>query len=321
MNQENKVLDCLLWLSVWDAFWVPYEFKEKEEIKNIISDKMIWYWTWNEPAWSWSDDSSLSFCLAESLIEWYDLQNIASKIIDWHEKAIWTETWRVFDIWFTTIKWISILQDIFSNKDFEALYYLKNEASEDSNWNGGLMRILPLLFTIRWGDINNQFKKIWEVSALTHWHIRSAISCLIYIKLAEYILNWYEKYKSYKKTQEDIKKFFINNNIEEKEIKIFSRVIYSDISKLDIDDIKSSWYVIDTLEASLYTFLNTESYKDSIIESVKLWWDTDTVASIVWWITWLYYWSQNIPKDRLDILKRKDDIIKLANEYNKIVSN
>ena len=70
---------------------------------------------------------------------------------------------------------------------------LKYQGDEYDNGNGSLMRIIPLLFYIKGKPIAEQFEIIWHVSALTHRHIRAAMCCLIYLRMAEHILNHYGK--------------------------------------------------------------------------------------------------------------------------------
>lgn len=149
---------------------------------------MISGWTWWKEKWTWSDDSSLALCIIDWLLNWYNLKNIAQKFIDWKMKKIWNADWYIFDIWFTTSNSINILIKIFEEKYFDCLKYLKNEANIKSNWNCWLMRILPILWCIKWKNIKEQFEAIWLISALTHHHIISAI-----IKFAEYLLIWEEK--------------------------------------------------------------------------------------------------------------------------------
>ena len=49
---------------------------------------------------------------------------------------------------------------------------------------------------------------------------------------------------------------------------------------LSLDDIKSSGYVVDTLEASLWVLLDTDTYKKAIIGAINLGNDTDTIGAI-----------------------------------------
>lgn len=61
------------------------------------------------------------------------------------------------------------------------------------------MRILPLIFEIKGKEIQTQFELAWENS---HWHIRAALSCMIYLKLAEYLMNGYDKLLAYQKIRD-----------------------------------------------------------------------------------------------------------------------
>ena len=65
--KRNKVLDGLFGLCVGDALGVPVEFKSRSSLKENPVTDMIGYGSHNQPPGTWSDDSSLAFCLAESL--------------------------------------------------------------------------------------------------------------------------------------------------------------------------------------------------------------------------------------------------------------
>lgn len=48
--------------------------------------------------------------------------------------------------------------------------------------------------------------------------------------------------------------------INKKNVERYNRILKNDIYKLDIDEIKSTGYVVDTLEAGLWILLNTETF-------------------------------------------------------------
>ena len=78
------------------------------------------------------------------------------------------------------------------------------------------------------------------------------------------------------------------------------------------DNIKSSGYVVDTLEASLWCFLTTDNFKDCILKAVNLGDDADTVAAIAGALAGLYYGCDEIPKEWMDSLLGKENIYKLC---------
>lgn len=174
------------------------------------------------------------------------------------------------------------------------------------------MRILPLLFYIRNKNIHDQFDLIWKVSALTHKHIRAAMSCLIYLKCAEYVLNGSEKEAAYLKTKKDIMNFWNEINFPSSEQKYFERIIQNDIRETNRDDLKSGGYVIEVLESAFWFFLKEDSYEKTILSIVNIGHDTDTSAAIVGGLAGLYYGFDHIPNTWIKCLARKDDIENLA---------
>ena len=101
LNQgvESKgIKSALFGVAVGDALGVPVEFNSREAIsKNPVTD-MIGYGTYHLPAGTWSDDSSLAFCLAEALTQDFDLHTIGQNFVKWYKVNFWTPRGEVFDI-------------------------------------------------------------------------------------------------------------------------------------------------------------------------------------------------------------------------------
>jgi len=311
---SNIVKDALIGVAVADAVGVPAEFISRERLEeNPITD-MTEYGTYNMPIGTWSDDTSLTLCLADSLVSGLDLSDIAQKFVHWRDKALWTARNEVFDIGKITNVSISLLKDIISNKKYEELETLRDFADQYANGNGGLMRILPLIFHIKGKPIEEQFEITWKVAALTHAHVRSALACLSYLRVAEHIIDGNSKEDAYKKMQTDLKSFFEKNEKFESEKKHFRRVIFENITDLKRIQINSGGYVIESIEASLWCLLRNKTYSETVLEAVNLGNDTDTTAAIAGGLAGILYGTNNIPKDWINNLARKDDIINLSNK-------
>jgi len=315
-TQRNYPLDVLLGVSVADALGVPVEFKSREYLKSKPLSDMIGFGTYNQVPGTWSDDSSLTFCLADSLSNAYNLTDLAQKFVDWKFKAIWTAHDELFDIGNTTSKAIDHLKKLLSLQKNDELYTLRSETDESTNGNGSLMRILPLIFYIRNKTIDEQFEIVWDVSALTHYHLRSAIACFIYLKIAEFIMQGHSFEESNHKMQVMMKEFFVMKEISSAEQKVFDRIINLHIGKLPESAIQSSGYVIHSLEASLWCLHNFHSYKDAVLAAINLGHDTDTTAAITGGLAGLLYSSQNIPQQWINSLAKKDEIIQLSKKLN-----
>ncbi|MGB4437301.1 MAG: ADP-ribosylglycohydrolase family protein, partial [Acetomicrobium sp.] len=139
--KKDKVIGGLLGLCIGDALGVPVEFQSREKLKRNPVKDMMGYGTHNQPPGTWSDDSSLAFCLAESLCNGFDLQDIADKFVKWMYEGYWTPWGKAFDVGHTTQIAISRLK-----KGVDPLE--SGPTDERSNGNGSLMRILPLIFYV-----------------------------------------------------------------------------------------------------------------------------------------------------------------------------
>ena len=304
MNQ-NTIKSVLLGVAVGDAVGVPYEFRSREiMLKNPATD-MVGFGTYNQSPGTFSDDSSLTFCLAEALTHGFDLQEIANNFIKWVEEDYWTAHGEVFDIGIATHEAISNLM----NEDSPEI---SGGYDEYSNGNGSLMRIAPLLFYLSDKPIQERFEITRLVSGITHRHIRSVVACFFYLEFAQLLVEGFGKHEAYKKTQVHLAKFLKTITIPASELKWFDRLLFSDISQEPINSIESSGYVIHTLEASIWCLLTTDTCQEAILEAVNLGKDTDTTASVTGGLAGLLYGIEGIPTSWLNQLAKRDEIEDLA---------
>jgi ADP-ribosyl-[dinitrogen reductase] hydrolase len=313
---KDTAKDILLGIAVGDALGVPYEFSRRDAMERNPAKDMVGFKVHNQPPGTWSDDSSLSFCLAESLLGTYDLKTCSEYFVKWRNEAFWTAYGEVFDIGATTNRAISLLETILKSKNHDTLKFLKDYADEHDNGNGSLMRILPLIFEIKGKALKAQFDMVWESSALTHGHIRAAMGCMIYLKLAENLLNGLEKKKAYQQTRNEIMQLWEQIDFPAQERKHFERIVQSNIQDAKKESILSGGYVIEALEASLWSFLRSDSYQSAVLTAINFGHDTDTTGAITGGLAGIYYGSKNIPKYWIASLARLDDILELAKELS-----
>ena len=304
--EKNIYKDVLLGISVGDALGVPVEFKPRFWLKENPVTDMIGYGTYNLPAGTFSDDSSLTFCLAEALTQEFNLQTVANYFVDWAYDNFWTPHGTVFDIGIATSQAISRLKNGIDPE-------LAGGFDELSNGNGSLMRILPLVFHIRDKSIDERFQLSKQVSSITHGHIRSVIACFYYLEFARIIILGKDKFESYNFLQNHITNYLQSKKINDSEIKLFDRILKGKIHNLKEEQIASSGYVLHTLEASIWCLLTTENYKTAVLKAVNLGNDTDTTAAVTGGLAGLLYGHENIPVNWIERLAKRFEIEGLAN--------
>lgn len=76
-----------------------------------------------------------------------------------------------------------------------------------------------------------------------------------------------------------------------------------------------------TLEASIWCLLTTDNYSSAVLKAVNLGEDTDTTGAVTGGLAGLLYSFDNIPTNWTNQLARKDDIIDLAERWEKFASS
>lgn len=310
-----EIKSVLFGVAVGDALGVPVEFKSRKTLnENPITD-MIGYGTYNLQPGTWSDDSSLTFCLAEALTNEFDLNIIGKNFVKWVYENFWTPRGNVFDIGFATRQAIDRLAK-------GELPELAGGFDVSSNGNGSLMRISPLLFYLLDKQINERFEITKQVSSITHGHIRSVIACFYYLEFARQLFAHKDKFEIYKSLQPEITSHLTSLSINQTEIGLFDRLLRQNIYEQKEENIFSSGYVLHTLEASIWCLLTTNNYKDAVLKAVNLGEDTDTTGAVTGGLAGLLYGLDNIPKKWINQIAKNDEIRNLAERLgDKIASH
>ena len=298
--------------AIADALGVPVEFNSRQELKKKPVKDMMGYGTHHVPAGTWSDDTSMAIATLDSLASGIDYDDIMSKFRTWKVEVAYTATDEVFDMGVSTNTAISRFQ-----KGMPALEC--GCSGENDNGNGSLMRIYPAV--LYWYFTNNgKFSTegfdefIFDISALTHAHLRSKLACGIYAYALLHLLERRTK-KSVCDGLYHAQMVYSKVPAYASELKHFARVFDVNFPSLPEEEIKSSGYVVATLEAAIWCLLNTESYKECVLKAVNLGSDTDTVAAVAGALAGCLYGLERIPEKWLDGLLRKDMIADICQRF------
>lgn len=153
--------DAIYGEAVGDALGVPFEFKARD---TFTCTDMVDHSTHNQPAGTWSDDTSMALAVCDSYRELgsIDPHDIQSRFKAWYQQGAYTVD-GLFDIGNTTV---------------QALRLGHGLAGERDNGNGSLMRTVPLAFMDATDD------DVRAVSAITHAHKTSTGACVSMVHIA-----------------------------------------------------------------------------------------------------------------------------------------
>ncbi|NLM46357.1 MAG: ADP-ribosylglycohydrolase [Firmicutes bacterium] len=311
---EMRIKDAIVGLCVADALGVPVEFCSREALKENPVVGMRAFGTYNQPAGTWSDDTSMTLCLVDSLLNGLNYSDIMDKFLKWLREGAYTPYGEAFDIGRTTRA--AITRYAGGTPPLAC-----GGTAEHDNGNGSLMRILPLLFYLHavYGPdfICNEEAMgiIHNVSALTHAHKRSQIACGIYLSIAEELLQKSNPVGAFTEGTDRAFAYYRKHDEFAAELTYYDRLVQKDFANLPEKEIKSSGYVVHSLEAALWCLLNTNSYRDCVLLAVNLGDDTDTVAAIAGGLAGLNYGYGCIPGEWLHVIAKRDYIEHLCRQY------
>jgi len=309
---------ALLGLAVGDALGVPVEFIARAQRRADPVTGMRAFGTHHQPAGTWSDDASLTFCLAETLarpgglIGPPDLEDFGRRCVNWLQNGYWTAHGQTFDVGNATRHAISRLARGHTPPE------TAGDTAESANGNGALMRILPLVFHQTWQaenlDLNAAFALTHAVAGVTHGHPRSSLGCFLYLLVARELTRGHAPAAAYEQMRAAANTW-LQAEAKEKvfqEHPVYAAVLNGTLPTLAERDVQSSGYVVHTLEAALWCLLRHDTYAATVLEAVNMGDDTDTTGAVVGGLAGLAYGEAGIPAEWLAVLARRDDIEQLS---------
>ena len=288
---EHFIMGGIYGLCVGDAVGVPEEFTGRELLAAEPVTGMSGYGSHNQPPGTWSDDSSMALCLADSLgdLGTVNEKDIMDKFLQWLEHGAYTARGWCFDCGITVAGALQRYSHgtLVEKCGGDDLY---------SNGNGSLMRILPLGYELyfNYGEAIAQhdaaMDTIHRVSALTHRHPIAMSACGIYICIAVKLMAGNPLKTSIVEGVKQALSWYGRRPEFESALQCFERLREPEaFAKLPETKIRSGGYVVETLEAALWCLMNSSHYKECILKAVNLGFDTDTTAAVAGGLAGLAY--------------------------------
>lgn len=296
-NLKARVFATLYGGIIGDLMGVPVEFKQRGtfHVQDVTG-----YGTYNQPPGTWSDDTSLTLCLVENIIEKGDTKTLMNKFVRYMEQGYLTPFGEMFDIGITTAEAVT-------NYKNGVLPEHCGKTGEFDNGNGTLMRIAPIVFVVM-NELDFDKRKEWvqQYTEITHAHPRSIVGSIIYIEL---LLSLYRNntLEAALKEVYSLLQSHLQDDLRA-ELNAYARIFQENFLKIPERDISSSGYIVHSLEAAIWCVGNSTTFKEAILRAVNLGEDTDTVAAITGAIAGMYKNMDEIPHEWLDKMIKKKEI-------------
>lgn len=307
---QSRYRGCLLGLAVGDAIGTSVEFKPPGTFTQITD--MIGGGPFRLNGGEWTDDTSMALCLAESLIEKGEFDPIdhLERYLRWYRSGYLSSNGRCFDIGISTA---ASLHRFEQTRDPYPGSLAPNTAG-----NGSLMRLAAVpMFYARQPDV--LIRRCGDSSRTTHANSKAVDACRYFGVLIYGALHGFSKEVLLAPihTWE-----FIDRKVVDEISNIMPEILEvanGSFKSKQPPEIMGEGYVVRGMEAALWAFHSSSTFREGVLMAVNLGNDADTTAAIYGQLAGAYYGEENIPMEWRNKLALRDKITGYADSLWKMV--
>jgi len=273
-HRLHRARGALLGLAVGDAIGTTVEFKPRGSFAPLTD--MAGGGPFHLAPGQFTDDTSMALCLGASLIaKDFDLHDQMTRYVRWSTEGYMSSNGRCFDIGIATRAALQRFQ-----RDGNPL---AGSTDPHSAGNGCLMRLAPI--PIRYVDQPEQAVRLSEEQART---THQAPECLAASRLFGELL---VRALQGKPKEEVLGPHALAGQLPGK-LEAIGQGRYRHKSR---EAIRGTGYVVDSLEATLWCFAQTDNFRDCILMAANLGDDADTTAAQAGQLAGAFYGESGIP--------------------------
>lgn len=284
----ERARGMLLGLAVGDALGSTLEFGPRIASVKDYHCEMIGGGPFGLQPGQWTDDTALALALAKSLTlrKGFDPHDVMTRFVAWYRKGEYSCTGSCFDIGGTTRQ---ALERFERNGDPFA-----GSTDEDTAGNGSLMRLAPVALF----GLDNEAEAIRIAraqSCLTHAHPACVDACDYFVRLLRLTLLG----------EEDPIKLALVKWTGHPEVQRAKAAYWNGLKRKDV---RSTGYVIDTLEAALWAVAASGSFEQAVVLAVNLGGDADSIGAVAGALAGARWGERSIPERWLKLLAWRSKI-------------
>ena len=283
---ENRYVGALVGLAVGDALGGAIEGEEPGDFEPL--EDMRGGGPWRLEPGQWTDDTSMALCLAASIVErrGFDAKDQMDRYLRWRDEGYMSSKGCCFDIGNTVAE---------SLHRYEATGEPYAGPTDDRTaGNGSLMRLAPVpMYLVH--DARRAKELAGQMSKTTHG-AREAVDCCRYMAgLMVGALRGDAKELLLSDLYSPVYNYWLLQHFAlAPRVDAIARGIYKTKQAADLP---AGGYVIDTMEAALWAFQRTGSFREGVLLAVNLGHDADTTGAVYGQLAGAYYGVEGIPPE------------------------
>lgn len=298
-EKRKRYLGCLLGLAVADAVGTTLEFRPPGTFTPITD--MVGGGPFRLEPGQWTDDTSMALCLAESLVEKqaFDPADQMARYVRWYREGHLSSTGVCFDI---------------GNTVRTALHHFEQTGNPYAGsthphtaGNGSIMRLAPVPMFYG-NEPRRAIEQSAESSRTTHGAATAVDACRYLGGLIVGALSGVDKASLLAPRYTPVPGYWDEQPL----VAEIDMVAGGSFKERNPPQIQGSGYVVKSLEAALWAFYHSDSFRQGCLLAANLGDDADTTAAVYGQLAGAHYGIDNIPPDWLARLAQRDTIETLA---------
>lgn len=294
-REKDRVKGALLGLAVGDALGTTLEFKSPGSFEPI--QDMIGGGPFDLKPGQWTDDTSMAICLAQSLIERKGmcLEDQIKRYLEWWLHGRNSVTGSCFDIGNT------VRNALISFSKF----HISEAGSKHPRTagNGSIMRLAPVALSYHKWEVEELLYRCEQSSRTTHQAEECLAACRVLGLLIAKALRATSKSEVCQMTPQELETL----DIHERAPRVYA-IAQGSFTRCSDDEIRGSGYVVESLQAALWAFYHSTSFREGALKAVNLGDDADTTGAVYGQIAGAFYGAEGIPDVWLQKLAWRDQL-------------
>jgi ADP-ribosyl-[dinitrogen reductase] hydrolase len=273
--RRDRAIGAFIGLAVGDALGTTIEFSARDSYPPVTD--MVGGGPFRLSVGEWTDDTAMALCLAQSLLANEGALNpkdLAERFVRWWKQGENSVNGRCFDIGNATRS--ALISFVQTGRPI-------GSSNPHSAGNGGIMRLAPAAIVAR-GEPSKAASLARAQSEVTH----AAPECLDSADVLARIVT-----AGIVGRGRDALVAGVEANAGSPKVSAVANGSWRGKKR---NEIRSSGYVVDTLEAALWSVGRSEDFEEAVLNAVNLGDDADTVGAVAGQVAGAIWGCSRIPE-------------------------
>ncbi len=314
MIKPRRVQGGVVGVAVGDALGLPVVGGTRAERRQDPVSEMRSGGLYEQAEGTWSDETSLTLCTIEALLDQYSPTRLGEVFSTWLQDGHWTPHGNAF------------AADPLTEQAVERI--IRGGPPQQSGSvdpapglrsASGVVRILPIAIAFCRRSIPVMLDRIYEAASLTHPHPLYLMACGFAGLITRNLLHNRPPRAAYRYAAEHAREIYLRDPWREYRPEL-RRLLRGTVGDVTAEQIPSGSTVAALLEGSIWSLVTTKGYKECLYRAINLGGRTDEIGAIAGGLAGIAHGMESIPTEWVDALACGEDLLRLSERFARVTT-